>query len=109
MVHTEFNIGTTDCFIGRKGKDCGKEGAIIIVIKIYTSKSCSSTPKCQRYLSYQISREKFEPEVGFEPWTSGSLARRSTTSAILVQVKIFLLRSCINRRTSSWKSSSLLI
>ena len=28
---------------------------------------------------YKISREKFEPEPGFEPRTSGHLARRSTT------------------------------
>ena len=28
---------------------------------------------------YKISREKFEPEPGFEPRTSGFLARRSTT------------------------------
>ena len=28
---------------------------------------------------YQISREKFEPEAGFESRTSGFLARRSTT------------------------------
>ena len=28
---------------------------------------------------YQISIEKFEPEPGFEPRTSGFLARRSTT------------------------------
>ena len=33
---------------------------------------------------YQISREKLEPEPGSEPRTSGFLARRSTTSAILV-------------------------
>ena len=33
---------------------------------------------------YKISREKFEPEPGFEPRTSGFLARRSTTWAILV-------------------------
>ena len=32
---------------------------------------------------YKISREKFEPEPGFEPRTSGLLARRSTTWAIL--------------------------
>ena len=30
-------------------------------------------------LHYKISREKFEPEPGFDPWTSGFLARRSTT------------------------------
>ena len=30
-------------------------------------------------LHYKISREKFEPEPGFEPQTSGFLARRSTT------------------------------
>ena len=45
---------------------------------------------------YKISREKFEPEPGFEPRTSGFLARRSTTSAILVlmpaHVQISLLR-----------------
>ena len=35
-------------------------------------------------LHYKISREKFEPEPGFKPRTSGFLARRSTTSAILV-------------------------
>ena len=35
-------------------------------------------------LHYRISREKFEPEPGFEPQTSGFLAWRSTTSAILV-------------------------
>ena len=29
-------------------------------------------------LHYKISREKFEPEPGFEPRTSGFLARRST-------------------------------
>ena len=28
---------------------------------------------------YMIPREKFEPEPGFEPQTSRSLARRSTT------------------------------
>ena len=27
---------------------------------------------------YQISREKFEPELGFETWASGFLARCST-------------------------------
>ena len=32
-----------------------------------------------RILHYQISREKFEPEPGFEPQTSGFLARRSTS------------------------------
>ena len=30
-------------------------------------------------LHYKISREKFEPEPGFEPRTSGFLSRRSTT------------------------------
>ena len=49
-----------------------------------------------RYLNYQISREKFEPEPGFKPQTSGFLARRSTTWAILVlmpvHVQISLLR-----------------
>ena len=30
-------------------------------------------------IHYKISREKFEPEPGFEPRTSGFLARRSTT------------------------------
>ena len=30
-------------------------------------------------LHYEISREKFEPEPGFEPRISGFLARRSTT------------------------------
>ena len=30
-------------------------------------------------LYYKISREKFEPELGFESRTSGFLARRSTT------------------------------
>ena len=30
-------------------------------------------------LRYKISREKFEPELEFEPRTSGFLARRSTT------------------------------
>ena len=30
--------------------------------------------------NYQISREKYEPEPGFQPRTSGSLARHSTTS-----------------------------
>ena len=34
------------------------------------------------FLDYRISREKFEPEPGFEPRTSGFLARRSTTWAI---------------------------
>ena len=47
-------------------------------------------------LYYKISREKFEPEPGFEPRTSGLLARRSTTWAILVlmpaHVQIFILR-----------------
>ena len=45
---------------------------------------------------YKISREKLEPEPGFEPRTSGFLARRSATRAILVlmpaHVQIFLLR-----------------
>ena len=45
---------------------------------------------------YKISREKFEPESGFEPRTSGFPARRSTTWAILVlmpaHVQISLLR-----------------
>ena len=36
------------------------------------------------YLHYKISREKFEPEQGFESRTSGLLVRRSTTWAILV-------------------------
>ena len=44
---------------------------------------------------YKISREKFEPEPGFEPRTSGFLARRSTTWAILflmpARVQISLL------------------
>ena len=40
-------------------------------------------------LHYKISREKLEPEPGFEPRTSGFLARRSATWATLV----FLLRS----------------
>ena len=48
------------------------------------------------YLHYKISREKFEPEPGFELRTSGFLARRSTTWAILVlmpaHVQISLLR-----------------
>ena len=47
-------------------------------------------------LHYKISREIFEPEPGFEPRTSGFLARRSTTWAILVlmpaHVQISLLR-----------------
>ena len=47
-------------------------------------------------LYYRISREKFEPEPGLEPRTSGFLARRSTTSATLVlmpaHVQISLLR-----------------
>ena len=47
-------------------------------------------------LHYQISREKFEPEPGFKPQTSGFLAQRSTTWAILVlmpaHVQISLLR-----------------
>ena len=30
-------------------------------------------------LHYKILREKFEPEPGFEPQTSGFLARHSTT------------------------------
>ena len=30
-------------------------------------------------LHYQISREKFEPEPGFEPQTSGFLIQHSTT------------------------------
>ena len=45
---------------------------------------------------YNISREKFEPELGFEPRTSEFLARCSTTWAILVlmpaHVQISLLR-----------------
>ena len=45
---------------------------------------------------YKISREKLEPEPGFEPRTSGFLARRSATWAILVlmpaHVHISLLR-----------------
>ena len=41
----------------------------------------------------KISREKFEPELGFEPRTSGFLARCSTTSAILpAHAQISLLR-----------------
>ena len=35
-------------------------------------------------ICYKISREKFEPEPGFEPRSSRFLARRSTTWAILV-------------------------
>ena len=31
------------------------------------------------FFYYKISREKFEPEQGFEPRTSGFLARHSTT------------------------------
>ena len=31
------------------------------------------------YLYYKVSREKFEKEPGFEPRTSGFLARQSTT------------------------------
>ena len=31
------------------------------------------------YYHYQILREKLEPEPGFEPRTSGFLARRSTS------------------------------
>ena len=71
-------------------------------------------------LHYQISREKFEPELGFELRTSGFLARRSTTWAILVlmpasvsrgrfdhvripvQVRIFLLRSDNDNKTIVW-------
>ena len=33
----------------------------------------------QHGTNYKISREKLEPEPGFEPRTSGYLARRSTT------------------------------
>ena len=47
-------------------------------------------------LHYKIVREKLEPEPGFEPLTSGFLARRSATSAILVlmpaPVQMSLLR-----------------
>ena len=35
------------------------------------------------FYNYKISRENFEPEPGFEPWTSGFLARRSNTSSNL--------------------------
>ena len=48
------------------------------------------------FFYYKISREEFEPELGFEPRTSGFIARRSTTWAILVlmpaHVQISLLR-----------------
>ena len=40
---------------------------------------------------YKISREKFEPEPGFEPWTSGFLTRRSNTWAILVLMPVHVL------------------
>ena len=36
-------------------------------------------------LHYKISGEKFESEPGFEPWTSGFLARRSTRIAQVVE------------------------
>ena len=46
--------------------------------------------------NYNISREKFEPEPEFEPRTSGFLARRSATWAILIlmpaNAQISLLR-----------------
>ena len=35
----------------------------------------------EKLAHYKISREKFEPEPGFEPRTSGFLARRSTNPA----------------------------
>ena len=37
---------------------------------------------------YKVSREKLEPEPGFEPRTSGFLARRSATRAILVLMPV---------------------
>ena len=48
------------------------------------------------YFLYKISREKFEPEPGFEPQTSGFLAEleiRRSEVRIPVLVQIFLLRS----------------
>ena len=42
---------------------------------------------------YKNSREKFEPEPGFEPRTSEFLARRSTTWAILVLSWLEIRRS----------------
>ena len=48
-------------------------------------------------IHYKISREKFEPEPAFEPRTSGFLARRSTTWAILVLMPAFVQISFLRR------------
>ena len=57
-------------------------------------------------LNYQISREKFEPEPGFEPRISGFLARRSTTSAILVLMPAHAQISLLRRRNPEVLSSN---
>ena len=48
-------------------------------------------------LRYKISREKFEPEPWFEPRTSGFLAQRSTTWAILVLMSAHVQTSLLRR------------
>ena len=48
-------------------------------------------------LYYKNSRGKFKPEPGFEPRTSGFLARRSTTSAILVLMPAHVQMSLLRR------------
>ena len=51
---------------------------IIIQIKVLIeTKPIVCLPR--EILHYKISREKLEPEPGFEPRTSGFLARRSAT------------------------------
>ena len=48
-------------------------------------------------LHYQISREKFKPEPGFEPRTTEFLARGSTTWAILVFMPAYVQISLLRR------------
>ena len=50
---------------------------------------------------YQISREKFEPEPGFEPRTFGFLARLSITWVILVLMPAHAQISLLNPGSGS--------
>ena len=56
-----------------------RHGIIIITIKIKLLIENKLIICAFGNLHYRISREKFEPELEFEPQTSGFLARRSAT------------------------------
>ena len=58
------------------------------VYKIELSANTVSFITCRHRLYILNPREKFEPGLGFEPWTSSSLAWCSTTWAILVQLTV---------------------